>query len=345
MRWDAFFNDVKQGTLRQAYLFGGPEEYVKREALSKLREKMLPTGLEALNETTFEGTTADRIVEAAETLPVMCEKRLVVVKDFAPLMRGKARDEESEARKLIAWLERPSDACVLVFYMRGDFDGRKKLAGALKQIGAVVSFDQLTDPEMRKWVQSKLKPFHKTMSAEAIRHLTFTAGRELTALEGEISKLVAYVGENGSIEIPDIEAIVSPSVEFGAFDMVNKLFDGDAAGAYETLSVMLERGTNRIATLSSITRQMRGMAYLRMASEAGERMEDVSRTLSLNPYAAKIMEQKARRYDAHTLETLYRACIDADFAVKSGRARDQAALDTIFLKISLAASKSATKRA
>jgi DNA polymerase-3 subunit delta len=342
MRWDAFFDEVKRGALRQAYLFGGPEEYVKREALARLREAMLPEGLEALNETQFEGVQAEKIVEAAETLPVLCERRLVVVKDFAPLMTGKARDEEGESQKILAWLERPCDTCVLVFYMRGDFDGRKKLSGALKD--GVVSFDQLAEPEMRKWISAKLKPFQKTMSIEAIRHLLFTAGWELTKLDGELSKLAAYVGDRAEIGIPDIEAIVSPSEEFGAFDMINKLFDGDAAGAYETLLLMLEQGMNRIAALSSITRQMRGMAFLRAASEAGARAEEAGRALALNPYAAKIMGQKARNYDVRTLETLYRACIDADYAVKSGQARDQAALDNIFIKISLASSKSATKR-
>jgi DNA polymerase-3 subunit delta len=339
MRWNAFFDEVKRGALRQAYLFGGPEEYVKREALEKLREAMLPPGLEELNESRFEGAAAERIIEAAETMPIACERRLVVVKDFAPLMSGKARDEESEAQKIIAWLSRPSDTCVLVFYMRGDFDGRKKLSGALKS--AAVAFDQLTEPEMRKWIAAKLKP--KAMSAQVIRHLLFTAGWELTKLEGELSKLTAYVGDRKEIEMADVEAIVSPSAEFGAFDMINKLFDGDAAGAYETLSLMLERGTNRIAALASITRQMRGMTFLQAAAEAGERPDDVVRALQLNPYAAKIMGQKARAYTAQTLESLYRACVDADYAVKSGQARDQAALDQMFLKISLATPKFATK--
>ncbi len=341
MRWDTFFEEVRSGAFRQAYLFGGPEAYVKQEALAKLREAMLPVGLEALNETVFEGARAERIIEATETLPVMCDRRLVVVKDFAPLMGGKARDEESEAQQIIAWLEKPCDSCVLVFYMREEYDKRKKLAHALQS--ALVSFDQLTDAEMRKWIAAKLKPLYKTMSVEAIRHLLLTAGWELTKLEGELSKLVAYAGARPSIEIEDIEAIVSPSTEYGAFDMINKLFDGDSAGAYDTLALMLERGTNRIAVLASITRQMRGMTFLRVAAESGDRAEDVGRTLALNPYAAKIMAQKARAFDAPTLEALYEACIDADYAVKSGRARDQAALDHLFIKISLAASNHATK--
>ena len=52
------------------YLFSGAEEWLKREALDKLRAKWLVPGLEALNETVLEGATAQQIIDAAETVPV-----------------------------------------------------------------------------------------------------------------------------------------------------------------------------------------------------------------------------------------------------------------------------------
>jgi hypothetical protein len=39
-------------------------------------ERLLPAGLEELNETVMEGGGAQAIIEAAETLPVMAERRL-----------------------------------------------------------------------------------------------------------------------------------------------------------------------------------------------------------------------------------------------------------------------------
>ena len=97
MTWKEFYAQLKSGALESVYLFSGPEEYLKREALGELRRALLPEGLEQLNETVLEGATAAQIVEAAETLPFMCERRVVEVRDWAPLLSGKARDEESEA--------------------------------------------------------------------------------------------------------------------------------------------------------------------------------------------------------------------------------------------------------
>lgn len=341
MKWNEFFKDAAEGRLRQAYLFTGPEEYVKREALEKLRAAILPVGLEALNETVMEDVNADRIIAAAETLPVMSDRRLVVVRDWGPLMSGKSKDEENEANKLIEWLSRPTEECTLVFYMREEADSRKKLTQELNKRGCNVDFDQLTDSEIARWVNSHLKPFKKKMSAEAVQQLVFTAGRELTRLDGEINKLVAYTGDRGVIDEMDIDAVVSPSLEYGAFDMLNHLFDGDTAGAYRLMELMLERGGSRIAIIASIARQLRGMSFMAIAIENGGNVEDTGKQLSLNPYAAKVMAQKARRFPADELEKTYIAAIESDHAIKSGQMREAAALDRLFIKISAIPRKNA----
>ena len=334
MKWNEFFKDIAAGNFRQAYLFTGPEDYVKREALEKLRAAILPAGLEALNETIMEDVNAEKIIAAAETLPVMCDRRLVVVRDWAPLMGGKSKDEEGETGRILDWLSRKNDECTLVFYMREEADSRKKLAQELNKRGDTVSFDQLTDSEIVRWVSSRLKPFKKKMAAEAVQQLVFTAGRELTRLDGELNKLAAYTGDRDIIDEMDIDAVVSPSLEYGAFDMLNHLFDGDITGAYRLMGLMLERGSNRIAIISSIARQLRGMSFMAIAIENGASVEETGKQLSLNPYAAKVMAQKARRFPAAELEKTYLAAIDSDYAIKSGQMREAAALDRLFIKIS-----------
>ena len=271
----------------------------------------------------------------------MCDRRLVIVRDWAPLMSGKSKDEENEAKRMLEWISRKNDACTLVFYMREDADSRKSLAKELNKRGDNVEFDRLTDPEIVKWTAGRLKPYKKRMSSAAVQQLVFTAGHELTRLDGELNKLAAYVGDREVIDEADIEAVVSPSLEYGAFDMLNHLFDGDAHGAYRLLGLMLERGSNRIAIIASIARQLRGMSFMALAAEDGQSADIAGKQLGLNPYATKVMAQKARRYTGEALEALYVDAIDTDHAIKSGRMRDSAALDRLFIKISSLKTKNA----
>ena len=101
MNWNEFYQALKAGELSPVYLFTGPEEYVKREALDALRQKLLPPGLETLNDATLEGVTAQQITDACETMPMMCDRRIVTVRDWAPLLPAKSKNEDAET----AWMQ------------------------------------------------------------------------------------------------------------------------------------------------------------------------------------------------------------------------------------------------
>ena len=96
MTWNDFFKALKAGDIAPVYLFAGPEALVKRQALEALRAKLLPPGLEALNDTTLEGVTAQQITDACETMPMMCDRRIVTVRDWAPLMPGRRDGVDAE---------------------------------------------------------------------------------------------------------------------------------------------------------------------------------------------------------------------------------------------------------
>ena len=127
--------------------------------------------MEALNDATLEGVTAQQITDACETMPMMCEKRIVTVRDWAPLMPGKAKNEEADAEWMQKWLENPPETCALVFYMRSDMDGRKKMATLLKKKAVVVDFQLLTDAELTRWCARRLKPLGKRISPAALNTL------------------------------------------------------------------------------------------------------------------------------------------------------------------------------
>lgn len=339
MNWSEFRKAIDGGDIAPVYLFTGPEEYIKRESLEYLREKLLPPGLEALNDTVLEGVTAQQITDAAETLPMMCERRVVTVRDWAPLMPGKSKNEEAEAAWMQKWLENPAPGCALVFYMRNEPDGRKKLTGLLKKKAAVVTFDFLTEGELAKWCQKKAKGQKKKISAQAVGTLTFMAGRELTRLEGEMDKLCAYVGDGPEITLEHVEAIVSPSLEYNIFELMNHLLQGDMMKAQQTVNSLLQGGQNAMGLLAMLNRQLRQMTHMKCALEAGSSADTVQQQLKMHPFAAKQTARQVSRLSARWLRGLYDAGVEADYAVKSGRLRDVDALNRMLFSIGLAQSR------
>lgn len=337
MNWSEFYQSVDAGDIAPVYLFTGPEEYVKLEALQRLRERLLPPGLETLNDAVMEGVTAQQITDAAETMPMMCEKRIVTVRDWAPLLSGKSKNEEQEVARMQAWLENPAPGCVLVFYMRQSADGKKKLTSTLRKKAVAVDFEFLSDAELSKWCGKRLKAQGKKINAKALNTLTFMAGRELTRLSGELDKLCAYLGDRSEITEDDVRAIVSASLEYNVFELMNHLLAGDMLKAQQTVNSLMQGGQNSIGILAMLTRQLRQMTHMKCALDAGEPAQAVQERLKMHPYAARQTARQVARLNQGWLRELYEVCVESDYAVKSGRMRDQDALNALLFRIGLSA--------
>ena len=291
------------------YLFSGAEEWLKREALDKLRAKWLVSGLEALNETVLEGATAQQIIDAAETVPVMAERRLVVVRDWAPLMSGSSRNEDAEVKRMLAWLDSPPETAVTVFYCRGALELLKQIADKRRKSrgGAVkltareqltekmqsVVFSPLEGKALASWIAKRLKPSGKSLAPDARELLAFLAGNDLTRMDGELAKLTAYVGDRTEITEADVREIVPPSLEYSIFQLLDKLLDEDLRGAEEMRATLFLSGMNATRMLGTLTSLLRQLAHMRAGWTPGKTPPPFSGRLACAPSTRRSRRQSS----------------------------------------------------
>ena len=321
MTYTEFYDELKRGKLRSVYFFYGEEAYVKADAVKKLREKVLEPGLEAMNETVIEGGTAREVLDAAEQLPMFCQRRLTVVYDFPPLMAKKARDEEKESAQVIEWLDRAPDTGCLVFVARVEADGRKKLYKKLAETCGV-EFSLLSEPEAARWCARRAKGLGCAMDGDAAEKLVFMVGRALTGLDAELQKLCAYAMERGRILPEDLDAAVTPSGECTVFQMIDAATSGRPLEARRLTKRLIDGGESRLGVAAMVTRQIRILTH---ASRLPQ--DKLQAALDMSPYAARRAKRQAQRLDPNRLQAAYEAAVDIDFQVKSGRLREEIALD------------------
>ena len=89
---DGLRAEIAGGRLRPAYLLAGEEALLREDALAALRGAVLTGGAEDFNFDRLEGdaTTPGAVLDAVRTLPVMAERRLVVLRE-PETRRGTAR--------------------------------------------------------------------------------------------------------------------------------------------------------------------------------------------------------------------------------------------------------------
>lgn len=330
----AFFDELKKGNIASCYVFEGPEEYIKRSALEALRARLLPEGMAEMNESRLRDPDANAIIAAAETLPFLADKRLVVVNESG-MLQGKAKeyDEAKNAQMLVEYLKDiPSTTC-LVFYVRDKADGRKKLYTALKKTAVMVQFSTLDEREMTRWIAQQLKRLDKKISAPTCQKLIFTAGSDLYALSGEIQKLAACAGEREEVTESDIDAICVKTTAYRVYDLTAALLRGDAKNAFTLSQALIKDGEEELYLLALLQGECRRMLSIKILRAAGMSPDMIAGKIGAPPFAVRQLSQAVSQYTDVQLKKMTDICMETEYRVKSGQCAADGALEKTMLQL------------
>lgn len=346
MDYQAFYAQLKQGTFAPVYLFEGEEEYGKESALAALRAALLKGPLAMMNESVLTAPQDSELIAVCETLPIMEEKRLVIVKESQHLMgRGKAKQEETEDQEdleeealprsdsLTPYMERLPGTVCLVFFMRGKANASRRLYKKIKDLGGLVSFDPLNQERLTRWIIREFGNHGLKAGREAAEHLAFAAGRELMLLKNEIAKIAASAPESKEIKKEDINRIATFNLEYKVFDLSDKVADGKAALALPLLAEMLRGGEQRLMLLALLQRHYRLLLMARILMDSRASQASMAGSLGVPPFVVRKLCQTAQGYSGEALRDAYLRCIEQEFLVKSGQIGEDGSLETLVLAL------------
>ena len=323
-----FIRALSTGTVPSVLLFEGEEEQLKQEALAQLREAVLPAGMEALNETVLEDPETDRLIADAETQPFMSERRLVVIRDL-PCLTGRAEADE----KLISWLPSVPDTTILLFYCTGKPDGRKKLYSAVRKLNGIVTFSPLRGAELVRFVTDAFKESGKECDERTAEYLIFTVGDDAGLLRTEIRKLASYAGDRPSVIASDVTALATPSTECTVFQMVDAVVTGQKSRALTLLRNQLLSGTDRMTILAMLLRQYRLLQHIKIMQYEKRGGDYIRAVLGVPSFAVDQYLRQASGYTGGQVKNAVRICFDTEYAVKSGRIKQEGAVESVVIRL------------
>ena len=319
MNHTAFFDALKAGNIGECYLFEGAEEYIKQQALKNLCAKLLPAGLEEMNLTELQDPDPDTLIAAAETLPFMGEKRLVVVRECSLIASGRKAENEKTVEAIADYLTHIPPSTCIVFYVKGKADGRKKLYTLIKKKNAIVDFSPMNAVECVDWARKTMRRMGKQLDGEAAGHLVFTVGKDAALLRQEMEKLASYLEDRVEVSPADIDAVCTRSTECTVFQMVDAQVAGQNDTAFALLRDLVRSGENRVMVLALLLRQYRILYHMRCLMEERTPPNQMAQLLGIPPFSVSRTQQQARKFDRDRLRMAYDDLMDYEFRLKQGR--------------------------
>jgi DNA polymerase-3 subunit delta len=214
-----------------------------------------------------KGVTPATIVEAARTLPMLGDRRVVVVlraeRILKPKRRGKAAeeaeapiDEEEPAGDLEVleqYIGNPERMTTLVL-VATDVDRQRRVYKALQKHATIVECWGLRGTREGKtdlqeagraaeaMVRQAVSAAGQQIDVPAARLIAQRAGTDIARLRADVERLLLYAAGKPKITLQDVQEVVSTETSQDDWAVTNAIARGDAAEALRQLGLAIEAG-------------------------------------------------------------------------------------------------------
>ena len=261
---------IKKGTLDPLYLILGDDE-AEMARLANDIAGVVEDELRAFNMERIyageKGATASAIVEAARQLPMMGDRRVVVVlraeRLLKPKRKGKSTEdaaEEGDAEApsdldaLTKYVEKPGSSTTLVL-VAADIDKSRKAGKAILKHATVVECWGLKPGKdarggdlrqaarvAEQMVKKAVAEAGQLIEPPAARLVADRAGFDIVRLRGDIERLMLYTVGKHQITVADVKEVVSAESSHDDWAVTNAIQNGNAKEALRQLALALDAG-------------------------------------------------------------------------------------------------------
>ncbi len=303
MTFDQILTSIQQRKFAPVYYLHGEETWF----IDKLTEAIdaegtvLTASEAAFNRTLCYGpdTSAQQIVNACRSFPVMASHRLVIVKEAHRL-------NKTETEKLGPYLEKPIPSTVLVLAFKGRNAGLSKKTE--KQLHAsTVRFEakKLYDRDVQAWIHQRIKQEGMQCDNSVPSILTTNLGLDIGLIENELEKMFIYLMATQQKKLSQdfVYETINVDKEFNAFELVNALSQRNVYRAH-LITDRLTQNTKihpSVLTLNSLFRFFHNLALVHRFQLRD--VNAIKNQLKVNYYQAQDFAAAKQRY---TLGQTYR---------------------------------------
>jgi DNA polymerase III subunit delta len=255
-----------------------------------------------------KSVTAASIVEAARTLPMLGDRRVVVVlrgeRFLKPKRRGRAEetadfeDEPSGDWDLLeSYVRQPEPQTTLVI-VASDVDRSRRLYKTLLKSATIVECwglkpgrDARVDLRQaartaEQLVRQAVAAAGQQIDPAAARLVAERAGADIATLRGDVERLLLFAAGKPRIDLRDVQEVVSAETAQDDWAVTNAIQRGDAAEALRQLGLAMDGGAVPYMVLGQLAwfvREKLDPRRVRPAIEALFRTDEALKSSSGDP--------------------------------------------------------------
>jgi DNA polymerase III subunit delta len=236
---------IVSGRVEPLYLLIGPDEAEKTSLAGRFVE-LVDEGLRAFNVERLYGgeTSAESVVDAAKTLPMMSACRVVLLLHADRLLMPK-RETDATNRDLDvleAYIRAPVDTSCLILVAE-TLDRRRSLTKLLLTKAAVVECVGPIDvAEATRWVRDRVADEGMSIDPRAAKLVAERTGPDIRRLRADVGRLVLYAANKQNIDAEDVLQVVGAATAQDDWAVTRAIERRAPAEALRELALLMDAG-------------------------------------------------------------------------------------------------------
>ncbi len=327
---------IKGGEFLPLYLVYGDEDYLKKTYVDLIVSKNIEPSFESFNFEKFDGKglDPDTVFQAAEVMPMMSDKRCLVIEDFK--LEGIS---EENFRKMEGFFSDLPETSIIIFHQKkADFSATKaKNAITLfKKYGGVCVLNKRTGNDLIKPLISSASKHKCFLSPEMARYLVSLAGDDFNMLINEVNKVCNFVGE-GEITKAHIDAVAVKTDDAKIYALTKALMNKNFDEAYKTLHSLFRQKTEPEYILGVIISSYVDMYRAKVSLSCGQRADALAGDFGYRNRAFALTNagRDSSRIDLSVIRSCLEELCKADRQLKSGSSMPALVLEQLMVKLFL----------
>lgn len=318
--------DLKNNQFKGIYLLYGEEAYLKRLYKNKLKAALTAPD-DSMNYTYYEGKgiNPNEIIDMAETMPFMAEKRLIVIENSGFF--------KNKCDELADYFEDPSESTCFVF-VEAEVDKRSRLYKRVKERGRIAELNAQDEKSLVRWIVGSLNRENKKITQSAAALFLTKTGADMENIQRELEKLICYVGERDSINIEDVEAICTTVITNNIFEMIDAIAKKQQKKALELYYDLLTLKEPPMRILFLITRQFNLLLQVKDLARLGFNTAETAKKAGIHGFVAGKYVSQSKSFDSKWLADAVEICAGTEEAVKTGRINDILSVELLIVQFS-----------
>lgn len=342
---EIFENDIKlhikNKEFSNLYFIYGNEPYLKDFYAGQIVAKSVKKDFAMFNLHTFDGDnlSLDDIASCVESLPMMDEHALIVVKDYKL-----DKISDSDKKQLEEIISDIPETNIVLFWMQNvevdvkKNDKWKKIVTMMGKYGSVIALDKKTRSQLVKLLVSGAAKRECILSQQNAEYLINLVGDDMNNLLNELEKLCFYVNKS-EIKKEHIESLAVRSVTARVFDLATDIIQGRNEKAFEMLKTLISQKEEPININSQLINAYVDIYRAKVFVSAGERADGAAKYYNYQNRSFRLTNaaRDASRIDISAIRVCLEILAAADLKLKSSSVNKTLILEETVVKLILAA--------